>query len=422
MSKHTGSLALAITVTLAFFTKHAMAQDLDQDGLDDAFEDSLLEKFRPFFAFAGNETFRPTDVRFYIQNSNLLKSGDENQSPLIDVDTLRASPDAVLTANLKGKNFCSDTLPGPGSTQTCVSSLFLNRRQTDYRINPLAHPPGSSTDNPARHGEEWSQELEQKNIGLFGHVVPVHLQNPFFDCHTRWTFVPEPESAPLFIKVEYWQFFGYNSNDKPFDIGDHEGDWTSVQLLLKPIPGDGRRAPSATIVSVMMYAHGLEIRFNLMPSDSVLPSGDFQEHRGANFGKSVNIALNGQQCDKAVLNAQNNVIRFAPDDKSGEFTHPVVFLERGSHESWPTTGFSYKGAQKHDGKGANFLVATPPNLGEVEHPLTEYGTALPILRFNGLWGAYGRLNTPPPGPPLHGQWTWPATSSIGWLLPKSLGY
>jgi hypothetical protein len=131
--------------------------------------------------------------------------------------------------------------------------------------------------------------------------------------------------------------------------------------------------------------------------------------------------LNGKQCDKSVGNAQNNIIRFAREDGC-EFTHPVVFLERGSHEIWPTTGFSYKGAPKHDGKGPNFLSATPPNLGEVEHPLTEYATALPVLRFNGLWGAYSKLNPPPAGPALHGQWTWPADSSIGWLLPNSLGY
>lgn len=129
-------LAIIASALTVLFPKPSVAQDLDQDGLDDAFEDSLLEKLRPFFAFVGNETFRPTDVKIYIQNSNLLKSGDQNQSLLIDVNTLRASPDGVLTANLKGKNFCSNTLPGPGSTQTCVSNLFVNRRQTDYRIIP----------------------------------------------------------------------------------------------------------------------------------------------------------------------------------------------------------------------------------------------------------------------------------------------
>lgn len=397
--------------------------DADRDGIPDGVEHQLLERYRPYFAFAKDEDYRPADVAFYIRSAKLLKKGDESSPAVIDNPQLAASPNLVLTANVEGSDYCSDTGPGTGPQHTCISNLFLNRRQTNYRINPLEHPPGQPGGDPGRHGASWTDELQQRNIGLYGHVVPVRLnQDIVWNCHTRWDALPAPNAqAQLFYKVEYWQFFGYNSQDKAL-IGDHEGDWTSVQLLIRPadpprivaghvVPGLPER-----ITAVMMYAHGLEFRYDLKPGETGPMIGAFEELRGPSYGHSVDIALKGKQCDGAVLNAQQNVLRLYSEPGSMNFVHPVIYVERGGHESWPTTGWSYYGAQNHNGDGNNFLSATPPNLGEVEAPLSEYPTALPILRFNGLWGAFSRYNTPPPGPPLHAQWTYPGNSSIGWLL------
>jgi hypothetical protein len=57
----------------------------------------------------------------------------------------------------------------------------------------------------------------------------------------------------------------------------------------------------------------------------------------------------------------------------------------------------------------------------VEHPLNEEPLAAVIMQFNGYWGTYSRTvpghsNNPPPGPTLHYEWTWPASSSIRWQL------
>ena len=125
------------------------------------------------------------------------------------------------------------------------------------------------------------------------------------------------------------------------------------------------------------------------------------QYRGPNCGKTVDIGLGDiaskdTQCSASVSNAQNNTLRMRSDPVTGLSTHPMVYLEPGSHEFWPTEKWSYHAAPKHDGAGLQILTTTPPNLGEVENPMTEYQTALPILRFNGLWGAYSRSNTPPP--------------------------
>jgi hypothetical protein len=411
----------ALAIAGAMCCHQALAQDTDKDGISDVVEHQLLERYRPFFLFAHGEDFNPQDVQFYIKSSNLLKAGDESLSPLITNAQLQSSPDLVLTANIDGKQFCSDTGPGAGAVHTCVSNLFLNRRQTDYRINPLEHPPGATVSNPGRHGQDWPTVERLGNVGLYGHVVPIKLASPTWGCDVRWNFVPRPANGTLYYKVEYWQFFGYNSDDKPLDIGDHEGDWENVSLLIQPAEGDLR---GEQIVSVMLYAHGLEFRFDMKGSilaPIVIGSG-FEEHRGSNYGKEVDIHLGDQQCAKSVANAQNNVLRMRSDPTTGLATHPMVYLERGSHEFWPTEMWSYYGAPKHDGLGTQILTTTPPNLGEVENPMTEYSTPLPILRFNGLWGAYSRSNTPPPSPSLHAQWTWPADSSIAWLLPTTTPY
>ncbi len=226
--------ALLLVFILCQASRITQAADTDQDGLDDGLEQKLLERYRPFFAFAENETFRPTDVQFYLQNSELLASGDEDSSPIIPNSVLKASPAAALGANQEGDAYCSNTGPGSGPQHTCVSDLTLNRRQTNYRINPLEHPPGASSDNPGRRGADWAQVTAQRNIGLYGHVVPIHLSAPTWGCQTRWDTVDRSLKAPRYYKVEYWQFFGYNSQDKPANIGDHEGDWTTLQLLIKP--------------------------------------------------------------------------------------------------------------------------------------------------------------------------------------------
>ncbi len=69
--------------------------------------------------------------------------------------------------------------------------------------------------------------LQQKNIGLYGHVVRAN-QN-----YQRGKIQQEDDTY-TYYKIEYWQFFGYNRVGVPGDFGDQEGDWATVQLLYDP--------------------------------------------------------------------------------------------------------------------------------------------------------------------------------------------
>jgi hypothetical protein len=147
-----------------------------------------------------------------------------------------------------------------------------------------------------------------------------------------------------------------------------------------------------------------------------------------NWAKGVSLTwyegpVADNQNAEADRNAQNNVLRLMADPSTRQFTHPVVYVEHGGHEFWPTEAWSYQDAPSHSGNDAkhSYLAATPPNLGEVEHPFHEVPEDMLILRYNGHWGAFSRKNSPPQGPPLHSSWTWPAQSSVRWQLKKDLG-
>jgi hypothetical protein len=398
--------------------------DEDKDGIEDNIEHQLLERFRPFYMFSndgGEENFRPTDALWYLNQSELLTSGDEDDKPIIANDQY-----------LIGSILFNEGIFG-SSDITKYNINIPYPLPTNYHINPLHNV--NNMDEPGRHGNTWEIVLGVKNIGLYGHVVPVKLETPFaFNFHKVYDGNTNIES-PTYYKIEYWQFFGYNSVNKPFDIGDHEGDWTSIQLIYDP--------QYNIIRSVFHFAHGILFRFDITPENNVrnefftVPEGEIKEYRGgANYDyilshpdlELANLVLGGtprlEKDDKQIALAQNNRVRFFRDSQTGEeeFDHPVVYIEHGAHEFYPSEYWDFYGAPNHNGKSYHYLTATPPNLGEVEHPLKEAAGAEIILKFNGYWGAYGKANTPAQGPALHQNWLWPASSSIRWQLPRELGF
>lgn len=361
-------IALLVLVGLTVFVKPTSCDilDADKDGIPDDVERTLLEKYRPYFRFTSGEDYRPCDPIWYVRRCELLTRDCEEDPTAIAIrrSDLEKYPDRLLYAREEGDAWGS-------------SDITKNPRKTAYYLNP---------ENSARHGPDWSEVLSKKNVGLFGHVV-------------RWQ---------RFYKIEYWQFFGYNDAEHA-EIGDHEGDWASVQLLLDPVTG--------WLVRAFHYAHGKEMRFDFTVDgvSRILLDGDVMEFRGPNFGSlgyDINAEVEwyerGWYC--------NNLVRFYRDPATGEYVHPLVYIERNSHEFWPSEHWRY-GVQVagntyyapgHAGDGYTFLTETPPNLGEVENPSYNYPFDI-IMRYNGRWGTFGRANSPPPGPALHWEWGWPAT-------------
>ncbi|MFD2935487.1 hypothetical protein [Spirosoma flavum] len=268
--------------------------DRDQDGIDDNLEHQLLDRFRPFFLFSndgGDENFRPADALWYLNQSVLITSGDEDDSLIVTRDKLAAG---ILAVNGK-----------------CGSSDIMQRiKLTNYHINPQANVNGEN--NPGRHGNAWDLVLNNRNVGLYGHVTLVMLTDPFgYDFNHAYG---GDASGIPYYKIEFWQFFGYNSANKPFDIGDHEGDWTSVQLIYDP--------RSKQIVSVFHFAHGMLFRFDMTTQNQAkivaanVTAGLLREYQGVNYsmasldlshlGAKADIVKNEKQIAKALSLTSSN--------------------------------------------------------------------------------------------------------------------
>jgi hypothetical protein len=356
--------------------KDAATDDLDGDGISDATEELLLRRYRPFYRFSQDhgrdETFRPADTIAQLSNAQLrtdLPDGGGTSDPLAGCgepgDAHLNPPDQLYTCR-------TDT------------SLVETRAKSTYALN---------LDNTRYHGVSFDQ-AESDATGLHGHVVPTTING-----HPAY-------------KIEYWQFFGFNNQDITIfglgSFGDHEGDWTSVQVWFDRV--------EHRLVKVRYLIHGKDATFDIAAmtpgcTDCTIDmQGDNYNPTPPNFFDDVGAY-------------SNNAAQFYIDDH--RFKHVVVYLERGAHEFWPGSWgkasysvgpFSFS-LNPHNGSGPAYLVPDVTdrlfNMGEVDHPLTHAGAL--ILPFNGFWGStntdqvmfWGGLRRSPVGPALHCEWTWP---------------
>ncbi|HTR53231.1 MAG TPA: hypothetical protein VMJ10_21195 [Kofleriaceae bacterium] len=355
--------------------------DRDGDGIPDATEELLLRRYRPFYRFSqangAEETYRPADPVAELENAQLRIS----------------YPDADGTSDpIAGCGRAGDAhLEPPDQLYTCApdASFAVAHAKTDYSLN---------LDNTRYHGVDFS-EAEANATGLYGHVAPTTI-----DGHDAY-------------KIEYWQFFAFNNQDITIlglgSFGDHEGDWTSVQLWFDRI--------EHRIVRVRYLIHGKQALFDVAPND---PSCS-----------ECTIAMKGAAYDPDPPNFfddehaySNNQAQFYID--AHKFKHPVVYIERGAHEFWPGpwghasihVSFFNFALNPHNGDGPDYLVPAVPgrlfNMGEVAHPLTH--DAAIILPFDGFWGStntheagfWGPVRRSPVGPALHCEWRWPDGSAV----------
>jgi hypothetical protein len=348
--------------------------DRDLDGIADTTEEVLLRRYRPFFRFSqsdGNdESFRPanpvaeiTNAQLKVMNadggtSDALACGSGSEHHLEPADTLyTCRADTSLVANTTKTAYC------------------LNFANTRYHGVSLADARANAT-------------------GLYGHVAPTTIND-----HRAY-------------KIEYWQFFAFNNQDITIfglgSMGDHEGDWTSVQLWFDRELG--------RLVKVRYLIHGKQAEFRI-PATNPTCRDCTITIKGPNFNPDPPNFFTDPTA------YTDNAAEFYIDDR--RFKHVVVYIERGGHETWPfaagfaqvTSGpFTFK-LNPHNGDGPSYLVPAVKdrlfNMGEVDHPLTHDGGL--ILQFNGHWGCtntkelnvVGPRRRSPVGPALHCSWKWP---------------
>ena len=337
--------------------------DTDGDGLSDLAEKNLLARFRPYYKFStdgGEDRYHPADALWFARHSKLLRKGQE----ILSQSQIAADPLSILSVG-----------PSPDWERTDIL------RYPDEVGLKLSKPTSFKLDiKRAQHtGESDRQKIRDSAVGLYGHVVRL-FENPAQRLLTTG------------YKIEYWQFFAFN--DAIIDDYRHEGDWETVQVVLDP---------TLEIRRVIHEVHGRQIRFDIKKGRPVMHDG-FVEYEGTGPARPqrgpISLYVDGPA---GIGWAQNNLLQLHCE--GDECTHPIVYVEHSGHAFWPTSHWGWPGARKHNGKGEQYLTATPCNLGEVEDPDPDCGQAGNlVLRFTGRWGNY---NEGPEGPAQKASWGTP---------------
>jgi len=315
--------------------------DQDQDGIEDVLEDQLLRFFSPYYLFAQGEEILPSDPIFQLRNARVIMA-----NPLASSQSAFDNPIPVES--------CSGIQNDPAQILSCTqppADLHKTRGAMTVALDlddTLRSDPGNG-----RKGD-W-EYLRSQNKGLYGHVVPA--ENGHY-------------------KIEYWQFFPYST----YAGSGVEGDWKVLELWYNP---------STRMLEKICHTVGdKKLCMDLTQSRPVALGGEIYEYRGGNYNANP-APISATSTEHYPAPYQNNAVRFyrAPDGTM----HPLVYLQKGSHDFWPTPFGSLEGElPDHSGTGISYLNDLSKrhiNLGELLHPLTN--TEDPqgiIVRYSGIWG------------------------------------
>ena len=320
----------------------------------------LAQRFRPFIKTsldgAGEqEQFRQTSWQWFVKNST-LKNGDQ---------TIVEATKWVSANDLPTKGY---DLTVTGETKNPELTLLLS--------------------DDAIHGEDWQSVIS--GDGTYAHVERIGTKPAGVDNRL--------------VNIDYTMIWSYNSaRDKwIFQDVDHIGDLTFLVVLYDPI--------SDRVVRLTYPAHGCILQlYQLIPGQPVtvdsVPGQDLVSKNAINAA-NVHIEQSNEadetdgNCSKwgGFLSSDNDVY-FAPDPDSGRYEHPLVFVENGTHESFPNPAGRITNGGDHGGMGTSWLPGTVtllPAFNDVSDL-----TNAPFLRFNGKFGNDSATLV------RHTTWCWP---------------
>ena len=396
--------------------------DKDGDGIDDTLEAQLIDRFSPLLRFTiepdhGSDKYHPMDMIDYIRHSDLIAS--RNPAQVLQTNAvLSTHPEKVLGGSI---NLLTDY-----EMNGCTWGGSL-RQQAAIQGQHDAHSNNNPDIGTYDLGAEWTTIETKLNVGMYAHVSPYRSNGPLNSPDNRdlTALYPVARLKPngqavikpsgyetlcvtdRCFKLEYYQFFGFNQAWADLGIGNHQAD---LAILTEIYDRTKDR-----LLAVSHWAHGYEMRYDLLSPASACTQdfdkliGEERTCRGENkkFSKFniLTVSPSGAHQDEPEK-AQNNQLSFAADPTSGEFAHPVVFVEAGSHEFWPSAKWGAQFAPSHAGNDPynHYIAKHIPNLGEIEHPLS--GDAQIIMEYNGYWGYWNHDNAVSPGPTFHAAWNW----------------
>ena len=166
----------------------ARAADLDRDGLDDALEDTLLQRYAPHVRLHPDEPNSPTSVDWILERSTMTfkHAGCSGTHDVFGGDLIDA--ETILTRFHPGGESCDHLVP----------PVYSNEYRTEGRRSGFAleFDPETTAGGP---WEEWA---------TYGHAYP---------------------GKDGGINLQYWFFFPFNDW---MVFGRHQGDWEHIGIVL----------------------------------------------------------------------------------------------------------------------------------------------------------------------------------------------
>ncbi len=219
----------AVTTVLAIAANTGAAEDQDFDGVDDSFEQFLIDMYRPILYYDSDQSYWPITVLEFVTNSKLEYPGE---GTVVSLETLASDPLAALAAVV------SD------SGGTVSSNAGQTNTKTQFELNI----------------EEYAQRGFQGPAPIGTYAKVSVLEAP--------VIYPTRESRPVGqvgdYVIQYWQLFGYNDGCTiPFYDGDHEGDWIYMDIFVDPT--------SLLIDEIVHHHHGSNCSVSIQPDEWPLP-------------------------------------------------------------------------------------------------------------------------------------------------------
>ena len=346
-------------LSLCSLTTAGRAADIDEDGIDDALEQTLIDMYRPVLHYDTSETVSPSTVEWFVRHSELIwrTSIPGNPGPF-DIQILTnaqlndpANPESPLLLLQVG----GGDLPFSSTTREPANVGFRINILDEFRFGPGVID----------------------TVGMYVHVV--QLTAPL--QYVGGVSVPPPPADPRnFYLIQYWQFLPFNDFQFTLDIGNHEGDWMWIDVFVD------RDCPY-TMRNIVYHHHGDSHCQQTLLSGGLLPP---------------------ETEPYPLPCAPQNVARI-----------PQCYLESGAHEWWPEAGGGgecefcvpciafapccaidcCKDNPSHNGALASLRSQNVVNLGERFAPMPGLEAQL-VMHFNGLWGHNHGVPNGPSGGPL----------------------
>jgi hypothetical protein len=339
-------------------------EDADRDGLADAVEQELAEKYAPIIYHERNERNFPTNVGDFFQKTSLYFF--DNGCPA-DANSKAAPGCAKPPSNLSGMSCLVENRPDLQSKESYRWRQYDPCGQKTYYAD-------TCFDRDKELTFYLSDVAAKDRKGDPDTAVWITYYHAYIN--DRCAFTEGVERCG--VTVQYWRFYAYNTGPIPGGLGSHGGDWEGVHIVL-----DEKLEP---IEARLLGHRGISY---------------YRRPRGQPWAENQRWGALRWEGARVKIKSENGGHASTPftSDKEADYIRQETWA--GGKVRWPLN-------QTHRPGQLTENSLTPlRNLGEKTAPMR----GMAFIQYAGLWGSPGK-SLPFVGPISSGYWG-PAYNETG---------